>query len=331
MTANCQLILQELNKKIDSKGVNREYFLFYKLSLINLYQRYSKKIHKNKGENNMSKRKREEWGVNAGDITCIKGVTAFTRDAIKRLEGKALEEDNARRKQNIPNSRPQSAGFYITISNPMFEDGVPLAEYYKERIFQTKTEPGVNRLTLKDPGMIPPKIFIKKDEMTLEKVENPEIIPQNVEVEIYVDTFKTQEYGLSGGIDTMIFPVGTNFKRPTMNEDNSVQILQRYGYTIVGSGNTPQNAPAQPQVANPQTAITQGAPVQQAQEFNQGIPTAGFGATAPNPFAQGQVEQAPNPFAQTGQPTQGANQFGQQATPFATPNPYVQPGANPFV
>lgn len=295
----------------------------------------------------MAKR-REDFGVKAGDQIVVRGTVSFAR-LDKLVEGEALEKENARRTRNGGmTTKPFRS---ITIENPEFVQGAgsPLAQYHESKAYVNK-KTGAPTLSLESKSLFPPKYGHIQEDGTLLEMDDPKKNPAIGQVVyLLIKAFAPKAQGafnLGSSFESIAFEKGPiNFYEGSSNSLEGFG--EALGMKVVPMAPQAPNADQGAQTnqggfgAAPTADPNQGqngfgaVPNQENQtgfgQQNQG----GFGGQQQGVgFGQTQTEQQQQP--QQDQNQAGANPFGSQnANPFGNQNqgsPFGsgQPNNNPF-
>lgn len=286
----------------------------------------------------MAKR-REDFGVQAGDQIVIKGPVSFAR-LDKLVEGEALQKENERRTRNGGMAtKPYRS---VTIENPEIVQGAgsPLAQFYESKVYTNKKS-GAPTLSIESKSLFAPKYGHLQEDGTLLEMDDPKKNPAVGQVVyLLIKAFAPKGQGA--------FNLGSSFEQIAF-EKGPIQFYEGNSNSLEGFGEAlgvkvvpmSQQTPA----ADQGVQTNQGFGSAPAANPNQG--QTGFGAaqdqTNQGGFG-GQQQGAGFGQTQTGQQPQqdqsqtGANPFGSQnANPFGNGNqnqgsPFGsgQANSNPF-
>lgn len=240
-----------------------------------------------------NKQTREQLGVQEGDQIILRGVVAFAR-LDKLVEGKALEEENARRSQRgMLHTKPFRS---ISIENPEIVQGedTPLAKFHGQEVYQSKT---TNKPTMsfESKSLFAPSFGHIQEDGSIQEMQDPQKNPaQGQVVYLMIKAFKVKGYSnLGSTFDAVVY------------EKGNINFYEGKGNSLAGFGKA-MNMPVQ-NIQNGGAAPQQ--PQENVQQEQQQPVGAGVGAGAGQGGFGGGFNQAP--AGDPNQPQQNQGGFGQ--------------------
>ena len=155
----------------------------------------------------MSRQKREELGVKAGDKIIIKGNVSFAR-LDKLVEGEALDKENARRqKLGMLITKPFRS---IAIENPEVVNGkgTPLAMFYGQNVYTSKGS-GKQTMSFESKSLFPPTFGHMIDGKVVE-MEDPQKNPApGQEVYLMIEAYAPKGFSnLGSSFNAVVYGEG---------------------------------------------------------------------------------------------------------------------------
>lgn len=260
----------------------------------------------------MAKQTHEQLGVQAGDKIILKGKVAFAR-LDKLVEGQALDRENERRSKIGMLATKAFRSVSIEEPEMVQGEGTPLAQYYGQNIYQSKST-GKQTMSFESKSLFAPQ-FGHIQNGKVQEIADPGRNPaQGQVVYLMISAFSPKNFNnLGSTFDAVVYEEGPIDFYEGNNSLSGFGAAMNMPVESMPAGQTPA-----PQTASqPEPNNGFGQPNQDPNQGQNGFGNAPVGDPNQNQGGFGQ-----------GQPNQ--NQGGQPNSPFGVQDKDVNGGGSPF-